>query len=146
MFWIHGGNYYQGYGGGLLYDGTSLASNENVIVVSINYRLGALGFLYSGPDPETHFTGNYGIRDQQEALHWVQRNAKAFGGNPDQVTIFGQSAGGESVGTLLNMPSSQGLFAGAIAQSIPVGFPLREADKAPVSNVVPFFLSFTIFS
>ena len=142
LFWIHGGDYYQGYGGGLLYDGTSLASNENVIVVSINYRLGALGFLYSGPNPKTQFTGNYGISDQQEALRWVQRNAKAFGGNPDQVTIFGQSAGGESVGTLLNMASSKGLFSKAIAQSFPVGFPLREAAAAPVSKLcIPFVVA-----
>lgn len=80
MFWIHGGDFYQGYGGGILYDGTSIVENENVIVVAINYRLGALGFLYSGSDSKTQFTGNFGILDQQFALHWVQRNAHAFGG------------------------------------------------------------------
>ena len=80
MFWIHGGDYYQGYGGGILYDGTSIADHENVIVVAINYRLGALGFLYSGPDSKTQFTGNFGILDQQFALQWVQRNAHVFGG------------------------------------------------------------------
>ena len=130
MFWIHGGDFYQGYGGGILYDGTSLADHENVIVVALNYRLGALGFLYSGND-NGQFTGNYGILDQQAALGWVQRNARAFGGDPAQVTIFGQSAGGDSVGTLLTMPSSKGLFSKAIMQSFPVGLPFRTSEKFP---------------
>jgi acetylcholinesterase/cholinesterase len=131
MFWIHGGDFYQGYGGGLLYDGTVLAQEEDVVVVAINYRLGALGFLYSGPDKSTQFTGNFGLRDQQLALRWVQQNIAKFGGNPNQVTIFGQSAGGASVASHLNMPSSKGLFARAILQSNPVGLPFRTADKAP---------------
>ena len=163
MFWIHGGDFYQGYGGGILYDGTSIAEHENVVVVAINYRLGALGFLYSGPDNKTQFTGNYGILDQQFALHWLQRNARAFGGtlpviyshiisivhiltnkrylvlfflytllgDPSQVTIFGQSAGSESVGTLLNMPSATGLFSKAIMQSFPAGLPFRNSNDAP---------------
>ena len=91
---IHGGNFYQGYGGGLLYDGTTIAREQDVVVVALNYRLGALGFLYSGPDKATQFTGNFGLRDQQLALRWVQENAAAFGGDPSRVTIFGQSAGG----------------------------------------------------
>ena len=131
MFWLHGGDYYQGYGGGLLYDGSDLVARENVIVVSINYRIGALGFLYSGSDSKTQFTGNYGTLDQQFALQWVQRNAHVFGGDPNQVTIFGQSAGSESVAVLLNMPSNKGLFSKAIMQSFPSALPFRTADKAP---------------
>ena len=131
MFWIHGGDFYQGYGGGILYDGTVLAKEQDVVVVAINYRLGALGFLYTGPDKDTQFTGNFGLLDQQLAMRWVQENIANFGGDPEMVTIFGQSAGGASVASHLNMPSSKGLFSRAILQSNPVGLPFRTADKAP---------------
>lgn len=131
LFWIHGGDFYQGYAGGILYDGHVMARDQDVVVVALNYRLGALGFLYSGPDKHTQFTGNFGLRDQQLAMRWVQDNIAAFGGDPKQVTIFGQSAGGASVASHLNMPSSKGLFARAILQSNPVGLPFRTADKYP---------------
>lgn len=125
LFFIHGGNFYQGYGGGLLYDGTKFVLEHDVVVVSINYRLGALGFLYSGSDPTSQITGNFGLHDQRLALEWVQANIAAFGGDPRQVTIFGQSAGAMSVASHLLMPGSKGLFAGAILQSHPLGLPWR---------------------
>jgi carboxylesterase type B len=93
--------------------------------------LGALGFLYSGPDKTHNFTGNYGLLDQQLALKWVQQNIAQFNGDPQRVTIFGQSAGGASVASLLNMESSKNLFTRAILQSNPAGLPFRTTDKYP---------------
>jgi para-nitrobenzyl esterase len=116
MVWIHGGGLTGG--SGELYDPTPLVKGGGVIVVTINYRLGALGFLaQSGLDAESHLLGNYGFMDQQFALKWVQQNIKAFGGNPKEVTIFGESAGGQSVYSQLASPIAKGLFRGAIAES-----------------------------
>jgi para-nitrobenzyl esterase len=116
MVWIHGGGLTGG--GGDLYDPTPLVNGGGVIVVTINYRLGVLGFLaQSGIDAEHHMLGNYGFMDQQFALNWVQENIKAFGGNPKGVTIFGESAGGQSVYAQLASPLAKGLFRGAIAES-----------------------------
>uniref|UniRef100_A0A670Z4A5 Carboxylic ester hydrolase n=1 Tax=Pseudonaja textilis TaxID=8673 RepID=A0A670Z4A5_PSETE len=113
LVWIHGG----GYGGATaslgLFNGASLAATENVIVVTINYRLGALGFLYLPPV----VPGNLGLWDQQLALKWIKENAAAFGGDPSRVTIFGHSAGGASVNFHLLAPKSQDLFAQAVMQS-----------------------------
>jgi para-nitrobenzyl esterase len=112
LFWIHGGGFTGGSGGQALYDGGRLAARGDVVVVTINYRLGALGY--------THLAGgdaNLGQRDQIAALAWVRENIAAFGGDPAQVTIFGESAGGMAVATLLGMPAARGLFRGAIAQS-----------------------------
>jgi len=112
LFWIHGGGFTGGSGGQALYDGGRLAARGDVVVVTINYRLGALGY--------THLPGgdaNLGQRDQIAALAWVRENIAAFGGDPAQVTIFGESAGGMAVATLLGMPGARGLFRGAIAQS-----------------------------
>nr|BAN89436.1 acetylcholinesterase [Ovophis okinavensis] len=96
-----------------IYNGASLAATENVIVVSINYRLGALGFLYLPPAAP----GNLGLWDQQLALRWIKENAAAFEGDPSRVTIVGQSAGGSSVNFHLLAPKSQDLFAQAVIQS-----------------------------
>jgi para-nitrobenzyl esterase len=116
MVWIHGGGLTAG--AGELYDPTPLVKGGGVIVVTINYRLGVLGFLaQSGLDAENHLLGNYGFMDQQFALEWVQKNIKAFGGNPKEVTIFGESAGGQSVYSQLASPLAKGLFRGAIAES-----------------------------
>ncbi len=115
MVWIHGGNLISG--GGDLYDPTRLVQ-KRVIVVTINYRLGYLGFFaQSAIDAEHHLHGNYGSMDQQFALNWVQRNIKGFGGDPNQVTIFGESAGGQSVYVHLASPTASHLFHGAISQS-----------------------------
>ena len=117
MVWIHGGGLSLGWAHQRLYDGVRLAQ-EGVVLVSINYRLGALGFL-SHPllGGESGASGNYGLMDQIAALEWVQRNIAAFGGDPSNVTIFGESAGGTSVYALLAAPESEGLFHRAISQS-----------------------------
>jgi para-nitrobenzyl esterase len=118
MVWIHGGAFVAGSGNVVWYDGSNLARTGDVVVVTINYRLGALGFLHLGHlDPDLAGSGANGIRDQVAALAWVRDNIAAFGGDPGRVTIFGESAGGMSVGTLLGTPAAAGLFHGAIAQS-----------------------------
>jgi len=120
MFWIHGGAFAMGASSFELYDGARLSGLKDVVVVSINYRLGALGFLalpeLAAEDPHGS-TGNYGILDQIQALKWVQQNISQFGGDPDNVTIFGQSAGGMSVCSLLVSPLAKGLFQKAIPMS-----------------------------
>jgi len=119
IVWIHGGALVAGSSRETLYDGSRLAA-EGVVVVSINYRLGVLGYLahpaLSAESPD-RVSGNYGLMDQIEALKWVQRNIAAFGGDPQNVTIAGESAGGLSVMYLMASPPARGLFAKAIAQS-----------------------------
>jgi para-nitrobenzyl esterase len=123
MVWIHGGAYYVGSSADSMFDGSGLAVHGDVVVVTLNYRLGALGYLdFTGFDrPDARFESNLGQRDQQAALEWVQRNIARFGGDPDQVTVFGESAGGGAVTTLMATPAARGLFHGAIAESSPVG-------------------------
>jgi para-nitrobenzyl esterase len=121
LVWIHGGAFCQGSGSVPIYDGRALAA-QGVVVVSINYRLGVLGFL-AHPDlaqevPSTGY-GNFGLQDQIAALQWIQANIAAFGGDPGAVTIAGQSAGALSVRMLMASPLAQGLFQRAIAQSGP---------------------------
>ena len=116
MVYIHGGGLV--VGAGAFQDPTPLVLNGGVIVVTINYRLGFLGFFaQSALDSEGHLDGNYGFMDQQFALKWVQRNIGAFGGDPHRVTIFGESAGGQSVYSILASPTAAGLFQGAISES-----------------------------
>ncbi|KAJ7433577.1 cholinesterase [Mycena galericulata] len=119
MFWIHGGAFTSGEGSDAIFDGGSLVSRGDVVVVTINYRLGALGFL-ALDDGVTN--GNFGLADQITALTWVHEHIASFGGDPTRVTIFGQSAGAGSVRALLGSPPAFGLFAGAIAQSNLAGF------------------------
>ena len=118
MVWIHGGALVTGESND--YDASRLVDQGDVIVVTINYRLGALGFTshpaLSAESPD-HASGNYGLLDQQEALRWVQRNILRFGGDPTRVTIFGESAGGLSVHSQLASPGSHGLFQRAIVES-----------------------------
>lgn len=119
MVWIHGGGLAGGAGSSAFYNAKNIAG-EGVVVVSINYRLGLFGFLsHPGLSAESPHgaSGNYGLFDQIEALKWVQKNAAAFGGDPDNVTIFGESAGGLSVMDLMASPLAKGLFDKAIAQS-----------------------------
>ncbi len=117
MVWIHGGSLVVGESNE--YDASKLVK-AGVVVVTINYRLGALGFMahpaLSGESPD-HVSGNYGIQDQQAALKWVRRNIRAFGGDPDNVTIFGESAGGLSTFVNLVSPTAHGLFHRAIVES-----------------------------
>ncbi len=116
MFWIHGGGLTGGAGSD--YDPTPLLAPQNVIIVTINYRLGYLGFFaQTALDSEGHDAGNYGLMDQQFAMKWVQNNIAAFGGDPSNVTIFGESAGGHSVYANLASPTAAGLFAHAISES-----------------------------
>ena len=118
MVWIHGGGFVNGSASIPWYDGTSLAARGDVVVVTVNYRLGALGFLWLGDlDPSLRSSGVNGLLDQVAALEWVRDNIAAFGGDPGNVTIFGESAGAMSVSTLLAMPAARGLFHRAIAQS-----------------------------
>lgn len=117
MVWIHGGGFEMGSGSSPLYHGESFA-RDGVVFVSINYRLGSLGFLeLGGLDSGFAGSGNAGLLDQVEALRWVRDNIECFGGDPGNVTIFGESAGAMSVSLLLTMPAASGLFSKAIAQS-----------------------------
>jgi para-nitrobenzyl esterase len=119
MVWIHGGALTTGSGSEPMYDGTKLAE-RGVVVVSINYRLGVLGYLAHpalSAESNGNISGNYGLLDQIEALRWVKRNIAAFGGDPLNVTIAGESAGGLSVMYLMTSPPGRGLFHKAIAQS-----------------------------
>ena len=121
MVFLHGGAFVYGAGSLPAYDGSYLAASGNVVVVTLNYRLGALGFLSV---PELGLTGNYGILDQRLALRWVARNIGAFGGDPDKVTLFGQSAGAMSVGLhLFSIPDGRKLFRAAIMESNPLALP-----------------------
>jgi para-nitrobenzyl esterase len=118
MVWIHGGGFSSGSSSIPWYDGSSLALRGDVVVVTVNYRLGALGFLWLGDlDPRYRSSGVNGLLDQASALAWVSANIAGFGGDPDNVTIFGESAGAMSVSTLLTLPAARGLFHRAIAQS-----------------------------
>jgi para-nitrobenzyl esterase len=119
LFWIHGGAFVNGSGSTPWYNGKSFAEQGDVVVVTINYRLGVLGFLHLAElgGAEYASSGNCGILDQVAALEWVRDNIGAFGGDPNNVTIFGESAGSMSVATLLAVPQAQGLFHKAILQS-----------------------------
>lgn len=119
MVWLHGGAYMLGSGSQPLYDGSVLAAESDVVVVTINYRLGAFGFIdLSGIDSACE--SNVGLRDVLAALRWVRDSIAAFGGDPEKVTLFGESAGAGIVTTLLAVPEARGLFSRAIAQSSPV--------------------------
>ncbi|XP_033759641.1 uncharacterized protein LOC117341889 [Pecten maximus] len=116
MVWIHGGGFTSG--AGMTYDGTPLALQGDVIVVTLNYRLGILGFLSTG---DSNARGNYGLWDQIEALKWIKSNIRYFGGNPDSITLFGESAGAESISHLAIIPQNRGLFHRVIMQSGSLG-------------------------
>lgn len=129
MVWIYGGGFTSGAGSVPIYNGAALA-RRGVIVVNFNYRVGMFGFLalpaLAAESPH-HSTGDYALLDQIAALRWVRRNIAAFGGNPRNVTIFGQSAGAESVGLLVRSRPAQGLFARAIVMSGPAALPIPAA-------------------
>lgn len=121
MVWLHGGAFQQGGARRPEYDGRRLAE-RGTVVVTINYRLGALGFLVSSPDG---LFGNFGLMDQRAALRWVKDNISAFGGDPDNVTLFGESAGAVMTGLHLMMDGAGTLFHKAIIQSNPLGLQFR---------------------
>lgn len=121
MVFIHGGAYSVGSSREVPRQGEGLVRRGGIVYVSLNYRLGALGYLDFSrfATPEHPFDSNLGLRDQIAALQWVRDNIRAFGGDPDAVTLFGESAGGNAVTTLMTVPSAAGLFHRAIAQSAP---------------------------
>lgn len=119
MFWMHGGGFTVGSGMGLVYDGTNMAHTHDVVVVSVNHRLNVFGYLYLGNFKEERYadSGMAGMLDLVQALEWVRDNISQFGGDPGNVTIYGQSGGGGKTSTLLAMPPAKGLFHRAIVQS-----------------------------
>lgn len=121
MVWIHGGAYCLGSSAQSIYDGRLLAERGDVVLVTFNYRLGTLGFLdlSSFSTADRTFESNLGLRDQIAALEWVRDNIAEFGGDPGEVTVFGESSGGGSITTLMTVPRAEGLFHRAIAQSPP---------------------------
>jgi carboxylesterase type B len=120
-FYIYGGGLTTGDSANPNTDGTNLASRGDVVVVALNYRLGNLGLLSLPQSGSSKHNGNYGLGDQITALQWVRRNIASFGGDPARVTIFGESAGAESVHALLSSPMAKGLFINAVMQSDPQG-------------------------
>ncbi|WP_298244941.1 carboxylesterase family protein [uncultured Bradyrhizobium sp.] len=128
MMFIHGGSFIGGTANEPLFDGARLAQ-AGLIVVTANYRLGALGWL-ADPALSESGSGNYGLMDQIAALHWVHDNIAAFGGNPDNVTLFGRDAGARSIALLMLCAQARGLFQKAILQSIPARARLRSAQEA----------------
>lgn len=121
LVWIHGGSYTSGAGDMPITDPAALVAEQRVVVVSVTYRLGIFGYLGDGRGRPA----NLGLLDQLEALRWVQRNISAFGGDPDQVTAFGESAGGDAVAHLMATPGAAALFSRAIIQSPPLGISRR---------------------
>lgn len=132
MVWIHGGGLV--VGGASTYQGQALAAHENVVVVTIQYRLGIWGFFSTGDE---HSRGNWGHLDQLAALHWVQDNIANFGGNPGSVTIFGESAGGFSVSVLVLSPLAKNLFHRAISESgVSLTGALITKDVKPIADLI----------
>lgn len=149
MVWLHGGGFFSGSSMELpLYDGANLAKSGEVVVVSINHRLNVLGFLdLSAYDKEYKYSGNVGMLDIVAALQWVKNNIEQFGGDPDNVTIFGQSGGGAKVATLLTIPSAKGLFHKAIVQSgAPGGVMRTGSDNKLARRVAELTLEFAEIS
>ena len=126
LVWLHGGAFSTGAGSLPWYSGESFAANGDLVVVSVNYRLGALGFLYLPGVSD----GNLGLQDQLLALRWVRENIGGFGGDPSSVTVAGQSAGASSIAALMTMPEARGLFRRAILQSTPFGRLTRTPAEA----------------
>jgi carboxylesterase type B len=129
LVFFHGGSFVDGAGSVPLYDGARLAARGDVILVTLNYRLGAIGFLAGGTGGNK-LAGNYGFQDQQLALRWVRQNINGFGGDRTRVTIFGESAGAMSVGAHLASPGSRLLFRNAIMESNPYGLPFKTPAQA----------------
>lgn len=130
MVWLHGGSYTAGAGDMLIMDPAPLVAEQRVVVVTVTYRLGLFGYLGGVAGKPA----NLGLFDQLEALRWVRRNIAAFGGDPEQVTVFGQSAGGDAVAHLMATPDATGLFRRAIIQSAPFVLARRRAAMVEAMN------------
>lgn len=138
MVWLHGGGFSGGSGNWLLYDGTNLARKEDVVVVSVTHRLNLFGFLHLAEAGDRWANAsNVGMQDIVAALEWIRENIAAFGGNPGNVTVFGQSGGGRKVTTLMAMPSARGLFHRAIAMS---GAAVRGTTRENAARATEQFL------
>jgi para-nitrobenzyl esterase len=137
MVWLHGGGYFSGSSiDTRVYDGENLSRKGDVVVVSVNHRLNVLGFLdLSGHGAEYRHSGNVGMVDLVAALQWIKANAAAFGGDPENITIFGQSGGGGKVSTLLYAPSAHGLFQKAIVESGVMDPPMPGSNQAAARRV-----------
>jgi para-nitrobenzyl esterase len=140
MVWLHGGGFTSGSGGFIIYDGARLAARHDVVVVTVNHRLTAVGYLYlAGIGGERYAdSGNVGNLDIIAALEWVRDNAAAFGGDPGNVTIFGQSGGGAKVSSLMAMPRAKGLFHRAIVQS---GAAVKGISRDAATQTAQMFLA-----
>ncbi|HMH77228.1 MAG TPA: carboxylesterase family protein, partial [Candidatus Udaeobacter sp.] len=138
LVWIHGGAFVLGSGSQMLYDGATLARRGDVVLVTVNYRLGALGFLRLRDrfGERLPASGNEGLLDQVAALEWVRDEIAAFGGDPGNVTIFGESAGAMSCATLLGMPRARGLFHRAILQSGAANYLWPRATASRIADQV----------
>jgi para-nitrobenzyl esterase len=139
LFWCHGGGFTMGSGSGGFYNGANLAHRGDVVVVTVNHRLGPMGYCYLGDlaGEEYALSGNVGMLDLVAALEWVRDNIAAFGGDPGNVTIFGESGGGSKVSVLMAMPSAAGLFHRAIVQSGPgVRMMTREQATAEADKLL----------
>ena len=130
LVFVHGGAFVAGSGGQDWYDGTRLAGLGDMVVVTLNYRLGALGFLYPGGLAEDMGTGNAGLRDQIAALRWVRDNIANFGGDPNRVTLAGQSAGALCALAMMSSPQAAGLFQRVILESTPTGIAPQSQQQA----------------
>ena len=143
--WIHGGGYREGWGSEPEFDGQEWASKD-VVLVTINYRLGIFGFMTHpelSAESSNKVSGNYGILDQIQSLKWVKENIAQFGGDPDNVTIFGQSAGAGSVRTLAESPLARGLFHKAVIMSGGgINVPARDGEEAKPATPVNRFLTY----
>ena len=138
MVWLHGGGYSTGSGGFTIYDGANLARKHDVVTVTVNHRLNVFGFLYLadiGGEKYAH-ASNVGMLDIVAALEWVRDNIAAFGGDPGNVTIFGQSGGGGKVSTLMAMPSAKGLFHRAIVESASAIKGVTRSDASKSAEMV----------
>lgn len=140
MVWLHGGGFSYGTGSSPILDGTSLAHTHDVVVVTINHRLGVFGFTYLGDAGGSDFmlSGSAGMLDIVAALQWVRDNIDRFGGDPNLVTIFGQSGGGRKVATLMAMPDAKGLFHRAIVES---GAVLRLVTREDAARTTELLLA-----
>jgi para-nitrobenzyl esterase len=140
MVWLHGGGFSSGSGSGRILDGTSLAHTHDVVVVTLNHRLNVFGYTYLGNAMGADFelSASVGLLDLVAALKWVRDNIAAFGGDPNMVTIFGQSGGGRKVATLLSMPNAKGLFHRAIIES---GAVLRLATREDAMKYADLLLA-----
>ncbi len=135
MVWFHGGGYAYGSGGWPVYDGRNLAAKGDVVVVTVNHRLNAFGYSYLGDkDPAFADSGNAGQLDLVASLEWVKANIAAFGGDPDNVTIMGESGGGSKVSHLLATPAANGLFDKAIIQSGPGVTTGKKTDASALAS------------